>query len=140
MSNKFGYFPKSEEDLNRYIEEIENKQHDYNSIAEALRDATLAFFNYFAVKHAMTGWQSSWAALSFLGKSRGLEAPFMIVDSSKLLFPQYDVLGDVKKFIEDSKKDLAGLAKEKLNKVDGLTSPNVVARWEELASYEEVVK
>lgn len=54
--SKFGYFPKSEEDFLNYLHELENKPHDYNSIAEALTDATVAFFNYFASKHGMTGF------------------------------------------------------------------------------------
>lgn len=83
--SKFGYFPKSEEDFLNYLHELENKPHDYNSIAEALTDATVAFFNYFASKHGMTGYQASWSALQFLAKTRGMEAPFMIVDYEKLL-------------------------------------------------------
>ncbi|MER2060463.1 MAG: hypothetical protein ABTA16_16705 [Niallia sp.] len=84
MSEKY---PKSLEEFIEYVKEIESQPHSYNTIAEALTDTTLAFFNYFASKHGMTGFQASWAEMNFIRKSRGLEAPFMIVDSSKLLYP-----------------------------------------------------
>lgn len=131
------YWPKNWEDFVRYINELENQPHDYNSIAEALIKATVAFFNYFACKHGMTGFQTSWSGLQFLGVTRNIEAPFMIVDSGKLLYPQYDLLNDVKKFLEESKPTLAKLAKENLKDVDQFTSPNVNERWKELAEYSE---
>ncbi|MCM3109921.1 hypothetical protein [Lederbergia lenta] len=131
--SKFGYFPKTKEDFDSYIESLESQPHDYNTIAEALVDSTLAFFNYFASKHGMTGFQSSWAALNFLGRTRGMEAPFMIVDSSKMLYPQYDLIKDVEKFLEESKPKLAEMAKKNLGEVDKYTSEKVIKRWNELA-------
>ncbi len=135
--SKFGYFPKTKEDLDSYIEGLENQHHDYNSIADALVESTLAFFNYFASKHGMTGFQSSWAALNFLGRTRGIEAPFMIVDSSKMLYPQYDLIGEVKKFLEDSKPKLAEIAQKNLEEADEYTSRRVIERWKELVKHSE---
>lgn len=137
MSEKYGYYPKDLDDFIKYVKEIEEQPHDYNSIAEALTDTTVAFFNYFASKHGMTGFQASWSGLQFLRKTRGMEHPFMIIDGGKLLFPQYDLHSDLEKFIEETKPQLAEVAKEKLEKVDEFTSPRVVAHWKELASQQK---
>jgi hypothetical protein len=135
---KHGKYPKSLEEFLEYVKEMEEKQHGYNSIVEALTDTTVAFFNYFASKHGMTGFQASWAGLQFLGKTRGIEAPFMIVDSSKMLYPQYDLISDVREFLEESKPVLGKLAKERLREEHGeFISKNVLKRWEELAAITE---
>lgn len=132
MSEK--YWPKDLEGFLNYVKQIEEQPHDYNSIADALADATVAFFNYFASKHGMTGFQASWAGLQFLRKSRGMEHPFMIVDGGKLLYPQYDLHRDLEKFIEETKSQLADVALENLKSVDSYTHDNVVRHWEYLAS------
>ena len=129
------YYPKNWEDFNTYLEEIESKPHDYNTIADALTQATVAFFNYFASKHGMTGFQASWSQLQIIGVLRGLEAPFMIVDSGKQLFPQYDILRDVEEFLENSKPALGKIAKDNLENDTKYASPNVIKRWEELAKH-----
>lgn len=132
----YGVFPKTKEELEQFILDQETKPHDYNSIAEALTEITLATFNYYACKHGMTGYQSSWSALRFLGRSRGIEAPFMIVDSSKLLYPQYNLIEDVEKFLEESKPELAKQAQDNLdNEVNNYTSSKVIERWSEIAQY-----
>lgn len=134
----YGVFPKSKEELESFISEQENKSHDYSSISEALTEITLATFNYYASKYGMTGFQAGWSAMRFLGRTRGIEAPFMIVDSSKLLFPQYDLLNDVKKFLEESKVELSKIAQQKLdNDVDEFTSQKVIERWKEIADYSD---
>jgi ADP-heptose:LPS heptosyltransferase len=127
-------YPESLEEFIAYVKEIESQPHSYESIADALTDATVAFFNYFASKQGMTGFQASWSGLQFLRKIRGMEHPFMIVDGGKLLYPQYDLHSDLEKFIEETKPQLKEAAKENLEKVDQFTSKNVVAHWKELAS------
>lgn len=136
----YGYFPKTKEDFNKYLEELESKNHTYETITDALTDATLAFFNYFAVKHDMTGYQCSWAELQFLKKSRGMQAPFMIVDSSKMLYPQYDLHKDLDEFLEDSMDELSKIAKENLDNNDGYISKRVLNRWKELVGYKKEMK
>jgi hypothetical protein len=132
---KYGKFPKTMDEFLEYVKQIEDQPQDYNSIAKALTNATVAFFNYFASKHGMTGFQASWSGLQFLAKTRGIEAPFMIVDSSKMLYPQYDLIADVEKFLDDVKPELSKMAKERLEKDnDGFVSKNVLQRWKELAT------
>jgi len=138
--NKFGAWPKTEEELISYLHEQENKHHDYNSIAEALTNVTVAMFNYFACKHGMTGFQCSWSGMQFLRQTRGMEGPFGIVDGSKMLYPQYDIVAEVKKWLEEWKPELGRMAKEKLKQERNesfLPHPYVIARWKELAKYAE---
>lgn len=133
MTNKV---PSSWEEMTQYMEGLESKPHDYQSIAEALSEATLTFFNYFAYKHGMTNWQTSWADLDFIQKVRRMEAGVMIIDPAKMLYPQYDLRKDLDKYLAESKPRLAKLAKERLDKEsDRFLSDNVKRRWMELASY-----
>lgn len=128
--------PKTLEEFVDLVKNIENSHQSYNTITDALADTTAAYFNYFASKHGMTGYQASYAGLEFLKKTRGMEMPFMIVDSSKMLYPQYDLVSDVEEFLEESKTELAKVAKKNLEELDGnsLVSLKVVDRWKELAS------
>lgn len=127
--------PETLEDFIKMVEAVEGSHHTYETIADSLTDLTVAFFNYFASKHGMTGWQASWAQLQFIKKTRNMEAPFMIVDSSKLLYPQYDILVDVERFLEESKPELAKIAQERLDELkdDDLISLNVLERWKEIS-------
>lgn len=128
--------PKTLEEFVDLVKNIENSHQSYNTITDALADTTAAYFNYFANKHGMTGYQASYAGLEFLKKTRGMEMPFMIVDSSKMLYPQYDLVSDVEEFLEESKTELAKVAKKNLEELDGnsLVSLKVVDRWKELVS------
>lgn len=129
------YNGNSWEDFKEFIDSLDSQVHDYNSIAEALADGLNAFEHYYAHKHGLSGFQVSWAELTFLKKSRGLEAPFMIVDTSKLLFPQYDLKKEIYDFVEESKPELAALAKKKLVESGDYANPTVVQRWKEIAEY-----
>ncbi|ASA22595.1 hypothetical protein [Paenibacillus donghaensis] len=131
---KYGAWPTTEEELISYLHEQENQSHDYNTIAESLANVTVAMFNYFASKQGMTGFQCGWSGMEFIRKTKGIEGPFGIVDGSKLLYPQYDLINQVREWIEDWKPEVGKVAKEKLENDDGMTSPNVRKRWEELAA------
>ena len=136
--NRYGIWPETEEELIAYLREEENKYHDYDSFIESLANVTVAMFNYFASKYGMTGFQTSIAGLKFLRITRGIEGPFGIVDGTKMLYPQYDILDEVKNWLEEWKPEVGRLAKEKLEKLiseNTLVSEAVINRWIELAKY-----
>lgn len=133
-NDKYGVWPQTEEELLEYLREQENLPFDYNTVAEALTNVTVAMFNYFASKQGMTGFQSGWAAMEFMRKVRGIEGPFGILDGSKLLYPQYDLVGQVQEWIEDWKPEVGRIAKERLKNDDEHTHPEVRKRWQELAA------
>ncbi|WP_419877700.1 hypothetical protein [Brevibacillus centrosporus] len=134
MSDKYGYWPKTEQELIDFLHEHENKSHSYESVAESLTEVTLAMFNYFASKQGMTGFQASWGGLQFLKKSRGIEGPFGIIDGSKLLYPQYDLRKQLEDWIKEWEPQLAQMAKEKLEETNCQAHPDVLERWQRLAS------
>jgi|SRR5690625_1811255 len=135
--SKYGVYPKTEEELLAYLHEQDNKQHDYNTIADSLANVTVAMFNYFASKHGMTGWQASWAGLEFIRKTRGLEAPFGIIDGGQLLYPQYDLAEKLNEWIEEWKPEIGKLAKERLKSNSTFASERVIEHWKKLAQYAE---
>jgi hypothetical protein len=134
-NNEFGAWPKTQEELIKILNEHENKQHDYSSVAESLTEVTLAMFNYFASKQGMTGFQASWAAMRFLARSRNIEGPWGIVDGSQMLYPQYDLRVQLEKWMEEWKPQIGKMAVEKLNSESRYAHPDVIARWMELATY-----
>ncbi|MGD7046979.1 hypothetical protein FZC83_01955 [Rossellomorea marisflavi] len=128
--------PKTLEEFVEMVKDIESQPQSYNSIAESLADATFAFFNYFASKHGMTGFQASWSGLKFLMKSRGTEHPIMIVEGGKLLYPQYDLHKDLQEFIDDTIPQLKEEAAKNLNEANTYTSERVIEHWKTLAGIE----
>lgn len=58
----------------------------------------------------------------------------MIVDSEKLLYPQYDLVKDVEEFLEKSKKEVGKIAKKRMEE-EKPYHPEVRARWEALMQY-----
>lgn len=127
-------WPKSEKELASYIAALVDRPHDYNTCCYAMSLAAVAALNYVASALGCTGFQSSCADLDFLRRQRNLQGPFMLVDASKMLFPQYDVLGDVKEFLEsdDVRKWLKAEAEKNLA-VDDQHSP-CVPHWKKLAN------
>jgi len=144
-------WPKTEEDLISYIRSClaavnapaDIGDHEalgdaYGRCVYAISLAAVATFNYVAHVEGITGFQASCADLDILRRTRRLEGPFMIVDASKMLYPQYsDTLDRVKKFLEsdDTKKWLKEKAKEQLdqNKDNEHVSVEVMAHWKKLA-------
>lgn len=141
-TDKYGAWPKTIDELVDYIksqdEREDGSKHDYNSIAEALTNVTVATFNYFASHHGMTGFQASWAGLQFLKVTRNLEGPFGIIDGSKMLYPQYNLKKQLDEWMEEWKPQIGKMDKEQLEERSGLISPGVLARWKELAKYAPV--
>lgn len=82
--------------------------------ADAMWEAAVAAFDYVARKVGATGFQASWAALRFYGEAMHLDGPFMVVQVKDALFPQYDVLGSVARFLEEQRPWLAEQAVAKL--------------------------
>jgi hypothetical protein len=82
--------PQAEDDLLAILRGlIDDPAHDYNTSAEALRDGTIAAFNYLAHRLGNSGFQASWAILNVLGDVNGYEGPFGVVKADEMLYPQY---------------------------------------------------
>lgn len=108
----------------------------YEQSADAMWKATLAAFEYAARKVGATGFQASWAALRFYGEAMGVKGPFIISKVEDALYPQYDLPGQLAKFLEEQRPWLAEQAAQKIVETEGRDSmvhPNVLAHWQRLA-------
>lgn len=75
--------------------------------------------------------------MKFLGVSRGLKGPFMLLSTDEMLFPQYDRHRDARQFLESDsvRKFLRDAAIEHLVTDDRkYVSPEVLAHWQKLAN------
>ncbi|QDP42983.1 hypothetical protein HWC53_gp106 [Bacillus phage vB_BmeM-Goe8] len=98
---KKDYFPESMGDLVTFMEKARAHSTDYNTAAEALSSATVAFFNYFASELGVTGFQASAAQLQFIGTLRRMKA-FTIVNADNLKWnTREEVLASADKFLRE---------------------------------------
>lgn len=130
--------PDTLDELSEYISSLVDREHDYGTCVYAMSLAAVAAFNHVAHKLGVTGFQASCADLHILRLTRHYKGPFMVIDGSKMLYPQYDLNEQLREAMEKW-RDWA--AKEaavnlKTNK-KGAVSPAVWARWVELASYNQ---
>jgi hypothetical protein len=126
--------PESMEELNEVMASLVDREHTYETSALAVALAAVAAFNYAAHKLGITGFQAGYAELEFLRRSRRIEGPFGIVDGSHLLYPQYDLLAEVREWIEKWRPSLAPKARELLANATGYVHPDVRAHWERMAA------
>lgn len=146
--------PMTPEELAERIRDLTTFDHDggedgYSTAADAMWKVALVAFNYAADQVGPTGFQASWAALKFYGEALSIEGPFMVVQVHDALYPQYDVLGRVARFLGEQQEWLAEQAAEKLAQYEAkptltytdddgneVTAPNVhpdvVAHWRRL--------
>lgn len=135
--DRYGYRPRSLNDLTAYITEQLEREHDYNTAVEATTNVSVAAFNYAARVLGITGFQSSCADLGILRLTRGLDGPFGLLDGEQLLYPQYDLVAKAEEWVEKWKPELAAKAQKRLeaqNDAGFPAHPNVVERWRELAA------
>lgn len=129
--------PETGEALAEYVASLVDREHDYGTCVYAMSLAAAAAFNHVAHKLGVTGFQASCADLDFLRRVRGLEGPFMVVDSKKMLYPQYDLLGDVVRASEAWLPWAAGEARRLLADSDrAFVAERVWKHWEKLAEME----
>ena len=123
------------DELAAYIKELVERDHDYGTCVYAMSMAATAAFNHVASVLGVTGFQASCADMDILRRTRGYEGPFMVVDLTNHLYPQYDLVGRVREAIDESAQWFADRARAELAKdrSEFLTSPNVIAHWQRLA-------
>lgn len=136
-------FPKTEEEMLALMREAVSMDYDpdqpgdgYSKSADSMWKAALVAFNYASYLNGATGFQESWAELTFLQKSRRIKCPFAIWKAEDLLYPQYDLRGRFEEWIDspDTRDWLRSEAKILLAEKDkDYVSPSVWAHWEMLA-------
>lgn len=124
--------PKTADELAAYIAGLCDRPHDYGTCAYAMSLAAVAAFHYVAHRLGTTGFQASCADMDFLRRTRHLEHGFMLVDASRLLYPQYDLLAEVRRFLSSRLEDLKDEARKLLATNEGASA--VRKRWSEIAA------
>lgn len=127
----------------------------YGKCVEAMWRAAYMAHELVASRLGVTGFQHGMSSLALLGALRGLEGPYMIVDASQALHPQYDLVGKVQNFpagqgvrswlAREASKKLAAAAKEpefnewtdEFGEAQRMRNvhPTVEAHWKRLAAY-----
>lgn len=123
--------PKSREELNEYLNKLEDEDLDYGKCVYVMSLGATATFNYLAHKIGVTGFQASCADLDILRRTRSMDR-FMIVNLENALYPQYDLVAKLNKYLEDNKDYLAERATELLTSIEP-AHPEVINHWKRLA-------
>lgn len=117
------------------LRELWDARKGMNESVQAVVNITYAAYDFAACATGQSGASASWAAMKFLAKARYMEGPWMIVDFTHFLYPQYD--DRMNSLIEDNLREsipeLAKLARQLIIKDDAhklRAHPNVRARWE----------
>lgn len=82
-------WPKTQEGLIKYINNLVERKHDYGTCVYAMSMSAVATFNYVAGVLGVTGFQASCADLDFLKRTRRMDL-FSIVNYDDFLYPQYE--------------------------------------------------
>jgi hypothetical protein len=125
--------PATLDELTAYIGTLTDRPHDYGTCVYAMSLAAVASFNYVAGKLGCTGFQSQCADLDIVRRIRMMKHGFMLIDGSQVLYPQYDIVENVRDFVERQRVGLAPEARKLLAENDRGVHPNVRAHWEKLA-------
>lgn len=127
-------WPKNPDELITFVAQMTSRKHDYGTCTYAMSLAALAAFNYVAGQLGVTGFQASFADLDFLARRRGYKNGFIVTDGDHLLYPQYDVVGDLQRWIEKQRPALAKAARKLMEQrgEDGV-HPDVWAHWKAMA-------
>lgn len=138
--------PKTEEELVDYINAtVSRGEQGYGESAAATGMIAAAAFNYAASKLGITGYQASFASMDVYRRTTSTKGPFMVVKAEKALYPQYDLLDDIRQFLSECNDWLTEEARKKLTeeearkKLEGGVGahPAVVEHWQKLAQHEE---
>jgi len=130
-------WPKTEKALMKYINSLVSQEHDYGTAAYAMSMSAVAAYNYASSKVGASGFQAGCADMDILRRTRGLKGPFMIVDITKAMYPQYDLMKKLSDYLLECRGWLRDEAKKQLadEKNVNRCHPDVVAHWKKLAAY-----
>lgn len=94
---------ESMEDLVDYITCLVERDHDYSTCVYAMSLSAVAAFNHVAKKLGVSGFQASCADLDILKRTRHMKGPFILMDLTNGLYPQYDLPKKLRDAIREAK-------------------------------------
>lgn len=125
-------------DLSKYITSLVEMNHNYGTCVYAMSLAATAAFNYVADKLGVTGFQASCADLDILRRTRCWNGPFIVLTGDKMLYPQYDLMGELTEAMKEWTPWAAEQAKKLLAEKDHICHPKVRKHWKKLAANKTV--
>lgn len=125
-------WPKTMEELNKFISETISGTHSYGSVVEAIGLIATAAMNYAGSELEVSGYQMSAADMVVLRRNRLIDSPFCILKLEEVFYPQYDIFTKLTGFVSDCGEWISKEAEKKLEDKTQ-ASPNVIKRWQELA-------
>jgi hypothetical protein len=130
-------WPKTEAELNEYIDSLVNRDHDYGTAVYAMSMAAAAAFFYVSQNLRVTGFQASCADLDFIRRTRSIRGPFIILKAEEMIYPQYDLPSKLANAMTGWKSWAAEECKKLLvEKAGQHVHPDVVAHWHKLAAFQ----
>ena len=133
LQNEKAAWPKTQAQLNEYIQSLLDLEHDYGTCVYAMSMSAVAAFNYVGSKLGATGFQASCADLDILRLTRHLDGPFIILKAEDMLYPQYDLKQKLDEAMQNWRGWLAKRAAEELEDADACDE--VIKHWKQLAKY-----
>jgi len=137
LRNEKAAWPKTQAELNEYVQSLLNIKHDYGTCVYAMSMSAVAAYNYVGSKLGVTGFQASCADLDILRRTRSLDGPFIILKAEDMLYPQYDLKQTLLEAMQSWRGWAAKQAAEMLENNNGACD-EVIKHWKQLAKYKEV--
>jgi hypothetical protein len=133
-------WPTTMKDLDRVINALVDRQHEYGTCPYAMSIAAEAAYHFVAGALGVTGFQASFADLDFIRRVRGLKSGFRILNYDDLLYPQYHTpehFPSLHDLMADA--EIRGILKERAEKELATAGenahPDVVRHWKRLAEW-----
>lgn len=125
-------WPKTKEELHKYIDTLVDQQHDYGTCVYAMSLAATAAFNYVAGTLGSSAFQSSCADMDIIRRTRGINGPFMFLDFNDELYERDRTVNKVREAVHKNRLWLKKEARKKL-KENPTAHPDVYHNWARLA-------
>ena len=133
-------WPQTLDELNKIINDLAERKHDYGTAVYGMSIASVATFYYMSHKLGVTGFQASCADLDNLKRTRRYKNGFHIINYENLMFPQFlnnEHFPSVDDLIKENKEMLKKEAKKKLEENEKEKAikahPAVIAHWKKLS-------
>lgn len=127
--------PNNEGELIDYIRSLIKQQHDYGTCVYAVSMAATAAFQYVASELGITGFQASCADMDIIRRTRSLKGPFMLIDGTKMLYPQYDIIQSVRDAMTKWEKWASDECRKMLAQEDTrYVCFEVLSHWQDMAA------
>lgn len=124
---------EDEEAFVAYVRSVLDVDKDYDTASNALWKVALAGMNYAEDHMGVSSAQRAWAEMAFLAYSRNIQGPMLLLDGTHMLYPQYNVRGQVEEWLHSSQEWVKETAQHLISTTKKVeTAPYVWEHWTRL--------